>query len=81
MWDLSRPGMEPVSPALARRFFTTEPPGKPKIQSFLKGAIVVEGKVFWYSHLVKNFPHFVVIHPGKVGVVNKAEVDAFLELS
>ena len=36
----------------------------------------------WYSHLLKNFPHFVVIHPVKsFGVVNKAEVDAFLELS
>ena len=29
MWDLPRPGIEPVSPALAGRFFTTEPPGKP----------------------------------------------------
>ena len=33
----------------------------------------------WYSHLLKNFPQFVVIHTG-FGVVNKAEVDAFLEL-
>ena len=29
MWDLSRPGLEPVSPALAGRFSTTAPPGKP----------------------------------------------------
>ena len=29
MWDLPGPGFEPVSPALAGRFFTTEPPGKP----------------------------------------------------
>ena len=29
MWDLSRPGLEPVSPALASRFSTTAPPGKP----------------------------------------------------
>ena len=29
MWDLSRPGLEPVSPALAGRFSTTGPPGKP----------------------------------------------------
>ena len=36
----------------------------------------------WYSHLLKNFPHFVVIHAVKViGIVNKAEVDVFLELS
>ena len=36
----------------------------------------------WYSHLFKNFPQFVVVHTGKgFGVVNKAKVDAFLELS
>ena len=29
MWDLPRPGLEPVSPALAGRFSTTAPPGKP----------------------------------------------------
>ena len=30
MWDLPRPGLEPTSPALAGRFSTTAPPGKPK---------------------------------------------------
>ena len=36
----------------------------------------------WYSHLFKNFPQFIVIHTVKgFGVVNKAEVDVFLELS
>ena len=36
----------------------------------------------WFSHLFKNFPQFVVIHMVKVfGIVNKAEVDIFLELS
>ena len=36
----------------------------------------------WYSHLLKNFPQFVVIHTVKgFGVINKAEVDVFLELS
>ena len=35
MWDLPRPGLEPVSPALAGSFSTTAPPGKPSIQ-FLK---------------------------------------------
>ena len=34
----------------------------------------------WYSHLLKNFPQFVVIHTGKgFSVVNEAEVDVFLE--
>ena len=36
----------------------------------------------WYSHLFKNFSQFVVIHIVKsFGIVNKAEVDVFLELS
>ena len=36
----------------------------------------------WYSHLLKNFPQFVVIHTVKTfGLVNKAEVDVSLELS
>ena len=40
------------------------------------------GPVVWYSHLLKNFPQFVVIHTVKgFGVVNKAQVDVFLELS
>ena len=40
------------------------------------------GKVIWYSHLLKNFPQFVVIYTVKgFGIVNKAEIDVFLELS
>ena len=40
------------------------------------------GQVVWYSRLFQNFPQFVVIHTVKgFGVVNKAEVDVFLELS
>ena len=36
----------------------------------------------WYSHLLKHFPQFVVIHTVEgFGVVNKVEVDVFLELS
>ena len=36
----------------------------------------------WYFHLFKNFPQFVVIHEVKgFGLVNKAKVDVFLELS
>ena len=34
MWDLPRPGLEPVSPALAGRFSTTAPPGKPGARHF-----------------------------------------------
>jgi len=40
------------------------------------------GQVVWYSHLFQNFPHFVVIHTvNSFGVVNKAEIDVFLEVS
>ena len=38
------------------------------------------GQVVWYSYLFQNFPHFIVIHTVKgFGIVNKAEIDAFLE--
>ena len=38
--------------------------------------------VFWYSHLFQNFPQFIVIHTVKgFGIVSKAEIDVFLELS
>ena len=36
----------------------------------------------WYSHLFKNFSQFIVIHTVKgFGIVNKTEIDVFLELS
>ena len=36
----------------------------------------------WYFHLFKNFPQFIVIHTVKgFGIVNKVEIDVFLELS
>ena len=40
------------------------------------------GQVVWYSHHFKDFPQYVVIHKVKgFGIVNKAEIDVFLELS
>ena len=40
------------------------------------------GQVVWYSHLFKNFPEFVMVHTVKCfGILNKAEIDVFLELS
>ena len=40
------------------------------------------GQMVWYSHLLKNFPQFVVIHIVKgFDIVNETEVDVFLELS
>ena len=39
-------------------------------------------QVVWYSHLFQNFPQFIVFHTVKgFGIVNKAEIDVFLELS
>ena len=39
------------------------------------------GQMVWYSHLLKNFSQFIVIHTVKgFGIVNKAEIDVFLEL-
>ena len=39
-------------------------------------------QVVWDSHLFQNFPQFIVIHTVKgFGIVNKAEIDVFLELS
>ena len=36
----------------------------------------------WYSHLLQNLPQFIVIHTVEgFGIVNKAEIDVFLELS
>ena len=36
----------------------------------------------WYCHLLNNFPQFIVMHTVKdFGIVNKAEIDVFLELS
>ena len=36
----------------------------------------------WYPHLLKNFPQFIVVHRVQgFGIVNKAEIDVFLELS
>ena len=40
------------------------------------------GQVVWYAHLLKNFPQLIVIQTVKgFGMVNKAEIDVFLELS
>ena len=44
VWDLPRPGLEPVSPALAGRLSTTAPPGKP--QHFLKACFTLSSGFF-----------------------------------
>ena len=42
-WDLPRPGLEPMSPALAGRLSTTAPPGKPPSTNFMPDNILVDG--------------------------------------
>ena len=40
------------------------------------------GQVVWYAHLFQNCPQFIVVHTVKgFGIVNKTEIDVFLELS
>ena len=51
---------------------------------FLTGIQVSQeaGQVVWYSHLFQNSPQFIVIYTVKgFGIVNKAQIDVFLELS
>ena len=52
-----------------------------KLGERITGILFEVGKVVWYSHHFKNFPQFVIHTVKGFGVVNKAEVDVFLELS
>ena len=58
MWDLPGPGLEPVSPALAGGFPTTEPPGKPNTDSSDKG---IRNKSFRELVLFSQGVYFCVI--------------------
>ena len=63
-WDLPRPGLEPMSPALAGRFSTTAPPGKLLIPNFMPlllsiSLFGVEEKV-WSSRLCVVCPHLMI---------------------
>ena len=51
-WDLPRPGLEPVSPALAGRFSTTAPPGKPRNGHFLPKSPVFSSPALGLASLV-----------------------------
>ena len=54
MWDPPRPGLEPVSPALAGRFSTTAPPGKPS-KSLSDLSKVTQKEEFWVSLVMQWF--------------------------
>ena len=68
MWDLPRPGLEPVFPALAGGFLTTAPPGKPHAAGMFMQKYVFELSVlnsFWYlssSGITRS--HGFVFHNG-----------------
>ena len=49
MWDLARPGIEPMSPALAGGFFTSEPPGKFRIFFFFNLSILIVLPLFKFG--------------------------------
>ena len=51
MWDLPRPGLEPVSPALAGRFSTAAPPGKPGKSLFYKSEEMPSFLFVWHAEL------------------------------
>ena len=55
MWDLPRPGLEPVSPALAGRFSTTAPPGKPYNIIFFNYFLIIQLKGVNKTLCVCNF--------------------------
>ena len=57
MWDLPRPGLEPVSPALAGRLSTTAPPGKPHYY-FKYGETATESE--GVACLLKGYPNFSI---------------------
>ena len=52
-----------------------------KLGERISGILFETGTVVWYSQDFKNFPQFVIHTVKGFGVVNKAELDVFLELS
>ena len=63
MWDLPRPGLEPVSPALAGRLSTTAPPGKPQLFAFTHHLMVDKNLAFLYPCLTSlpSSYHYITI--------------------
>ena len=54
MWDLPRPGLEPVSPAPAGRFSTTAPPGKPYTLTFKRSFLLAFTETILFSLYFKK---------------------------
>ena len=65
MWDLPRPGHEPVSPALAGRFLPTAPPGKPSSKSFMVSSLTFRSRFhfeFIFVYGVRECSDFLLLH-------------------
>ena len=61
MWNLPGPGIEPMSPALAGGFLTTEPPGKPPDLSFKKTILAVRWRGYWRGPKVGICRHWGIL--------------------
>ena len=64
MWDLPRPGLEPMSPALAGRFSTTAPPGKPHPLIF---SLYVSLSLKWVTCRQRIYRSYFCIHSAVYG--------------
>ena len=60
MWDLPRPGLEPMSPALAGRFSTTAPPGKPFVLFLNQKEISSVGTYYQKSDVATDYFHSII---------------------
>ena len=58
MWDPPRPGLKPVSPALAGRFLTTVPPGKPLMLLLMLNYAAVFLRTLWVRYCCPHFCRF-----------------------
>ena len=72
MWDPPRPGLEPVSPALAGRLSTTAPPGKPLNFLFIITIAIIYWVLFFCEALcsVTLYIYFILIQTHKEGILN-----------
>ena len=66
MWDLPRPGLEPVSPALAGRFSTTVPPGKPNFFFIFNNVFYLNKFILFYFIFLSSFLFFLTFHLSRV---------------